>query len=397
MSRADPEVLYERCERIGRGSFGEVYRGIIRGTQDAVAIKIIDLEVAEDDVDDIMLEISMLSQLDNRNITRYHGAYLKDTKLWIVMEYCGGGSCRDLLGEGTFGEDYIAIIIGEVLRGLSCIHAQGKLHRDVKAANVLLTASGDVKLADFGVSGQLSSTFDQRNTFVGTPLWMAPEVIRQSGYDAKADVWSLGITAIELATGNPPLAEQHPMQALFLIPRNESPSLPQGKFSKDFHHFVSLCLTREARHRPTAKNLLDHKFIRNARSTAYLRELLPRSLVKNVPATSTCEPSQGRAQVRTASPAWRFGAVTVKGGEAAARDFSLGHRGTTAETEGEVSRAPFDALRTMQAGFEPGSRESSCINILRRAFEEVELENPSLLVQFTSLLASTARPSLSGQ
>ena len=212
-----------------------------------IAIKIIDLEVAEDDVDDIMLEISMLSQLNSKNVTRYHGAYLKQTKLWIVMEYCAGGSCRELLRVGVIGESYIAIIMREVLLGLLYIHSQGKLHRDIKAANILLTGGGDVKLADFGVSGQLASTLDQKNTFVGTPLWMAPEVIRQSGYDARADLWSLGITAIELATGNPPYADLHPMKALFLIPRNEPPRLPRGRFGRDFEDFVDQCLRRSAK------------------------------------------------------------------------------------------------------------------------------------------------------
>ncbi|KAJ3021260.1 Serine/threonine-protein kinase 24 [Thoreauomyces humboldtii] len=266
--------------QLGRGSFGEVYKGVNRQTNEIVAIKVLDLDTDDDEITDVQKEITMLSHCDSEYITRYHGSYLNETKLWVIMDYAAGGSIRSILKSGAIDERYIAIIAREVLYALVYLHKFAAIiHRDIKAANILLTEDGKVKLCDFGVAGQITMSVLRRNSFVGTPYWMAPEIIRRAQYDYKADIWSLGITIIELATGNPPFADQDPRKAIFLIPRTR-PARLEGSFTPALKEFLALCLKEEPEERPSAEDLLRTKFIRgSARGTTSLQELLARHKV----------------------------------------------------------------------------------------------------------------------
>ena len=260
---------FELGSRIGRGQSGEVHRAVDRLTGDTVAVKLVDLEDAEDEVEDIQREIATLAQIDSPFVTKYLGSWLCEgsTRLAIAMEYMAGGSVADLVRDRPLPEEACAVVLRDLLMALAYLHGEGKIHRDVKAANVLLSAEGHVRLADFGVAGQMTHTVggNKRKTFTGTPFWMAPEVIqqREEGYDSKADVWSLGITAIEMATGSPPYSDMHPMRVLFFIPKNPPPRL-DGDFSPAFKEFVARCLQKESGRRPRARDLADTHFIAEA-------------------------------------------------------------------------------------------------------------------------------------
>ncbi|XP_061651615.1 TRAF2 and NCK interacting kinase a isoform X15 [Phyllopteryx taeniolatus] len=272
----EPAGIFELVELVGNGTYGQVYKGRHVKTGQLAAIKVMD--VTGDEEEEIKAEINMLKKYSHhRNIATYYGAFIKknppgiDDQLWLVMEFCGAGSVTDLIKNtkgNSLKEEWTAYICREILRGLTHLHQHKVIHRDIKGQNVLLTENAEVKLVDFGVSAQLDRTVGRRNTFIGTPYWMAPEVIAcdenpDATYDFKSDLWSLGITAIEMAEGAPPLCDMHPMRALFLIPRNPAPRLKSKKWSKKFQLFIESCLVKSHGQRPSTEQLLKHPFIRD--------------------------------------------------------------------------------------------------------------------------------------
>ncbi|CAH8484132.1 unnamed protein product [Schistosoma bovis] len=283
----DPSGIFSLIEVVGKGTYGNVYKGRYTRTGQLAAIKV--MPITEEDEEEIKLEIDTLKKLSNhRNIASYYGAFIKKSSprdhLWLAMEYCGAGSVADLIKSTrtkSLKEDWIAYICREILRGLMHLHANRVIHRDIKGQNVLLTDNAEVKLVDFGVSAQLDKTFGKRNTFIGTPYWMAPEVIHceqdsSCTYDARSDIWSLGITALEMAEGRPPLCEMHPMRALFLIMRNSPPRLKQSPngsrhWTPRFHDFVNKCLTKDFHKRPNTSELFRHEFITNLPNERQIR------------------------------------------------------------------------------------------------------------------------------
>lgn len=271
----DPLKIFDILAKLGEGSYGSVYKALDKRDGKIVAIKV--LEIENDDIAELRKEINILKDCNSPEIVAYKGAYEKDNNIWIVMEYCGAGSVCDLMAicEKTLTEEQIAVIMKMSLKGLEYLHANKKIHRDIKSGNILLNHEGDCKLADFGVSAELTTTMAKRKTVIGTPYWMAPEVLQSTDYNGKADVWSLAITAIELAVGEPPHSNVHPMRAIFLIPTSEPPTLPNPeKWSKDFNDFLKVCLVKNPELRPSATELFEHPFIKKAGAKSIIASLV---------------------------------------------------------------------------------------------------------------------------
>ncbi|KAK1438544.1 hypothetical protein QVD17_04353 [Tagetes erecta] len=266
---------YNLLEEVGYGASATVYRAIYLPNNHVVAVKSLDLERINSNLDDIRREAQTMSLIDHPNVIRAFCSFVVNQNLWVVMPFMAEGSCLHLMKSAYpdgFEESAIASILKETLKALEYLHQQGHIHRDVKAGNILLDTNGVIKLGDFGVSACMFDTGDRqrsRNTFVGTPCWMAPEVLQPgSGYDFKADIWSFGITALELAHGHAPFSKYPPMKVLLMTIQNAPPGLDYDRdkrFSKSFKELVAMCLVKDQTKRPTAEKLLKHSFFKQAK------------------------------------------------------------------------------------------------------------------------------------
>ncbi|KXZ43163.1 hypothetical protein GPECTOR_99g798 [Gonium pectorale] len=383
---------------LGKGAYGTVYGAVDTSSGERVAIKVIPLTEADrEEFRTIQREIAFLADCNHPNVVRYLGSYRHPTELWIVMEYCGGGSVSDLLAASRepLSEELIAYICCEALKvrrkggrgggspfalcpglmrpvsprkGLAYLHGLGKVHRDIKCGNILLTSSGDVKIADFGVSAQLTNTMSKRQTFIGTPHWMAPEVIMESRYDGKVDVWALGISAIEMAETSPPRWNVHPLRVIFMISRDPPPRLAQPeRWSPVFIDFASQALIKDPKQRPTARYLLQHRFCVAqrpgvaaglqpliARATQYLQD----AAAANAKAAAAAPELKDLAGLATGRFSWRAGTVrtaaagTTRGGEGAG--------GAAADLGATILAAPRPAVAGQgRAAQQPASQPST--------------------------------------
>lgn len=332
----DPNEIYEILGLIGEGSYGSVFKARLRNADEdtnddgLVAVKEIPLD---DDISELLKEIDILQDCDDDFVVRYFGSYQNEQNLWIVMEYCAAGSINDIMtiSRTTLTEQQIQDVCAAVLLGLHYLHSHSKIHRDVKAGNVLLTSNGIAKLADFGVSAELTPVKKKRDTVIGTPYWMAPEVIQENEYDGKADIWSLGITLIEMAEMEPPYSAVHPMRAIFMIPSRPPPKLANPMhWSEEMVSFLAECVVKDPDFRKTSLELMDHPFVKGAienldmakprGASVRLQELVAENIEK-IEAYRLAEqnaPTGGGSTLtgsdRGDTPLWERNTATMKGG-----------------------------------------------------------------------------------
>ena len=268
----DPESMFHDLHKIGQGASGGVFTARSVGTNQLVAIK--QMVLAQQPKKDLIVnEIEVMCQSQHPNIVNFLNAFLRRGELWVVMEYMEGGPLTDIVLHSILSEGQIAAIARECLTGLCHLHAHGVIHRDIKSDNVLMSMRGEVKLTDFGFCAQLSSAQSKRVTMVGTPYWMAPEVVSRKEYGARVDIWSLGILCIEMIEGEPPYLNENPLRALYLIATNGTPKLQHPeKLSPSIRDFLATCLEVDVEKRPDADTLLEHPFLEEADD---LRTLIP--------------------------------------------------------------------------------------------------------------------------
>ncbi|KAM6969974.1 mitogen-activated protein kinase kinase kinase kinase 6 [Aplochiton taeniatus] len=297
VSQTNPLDDYELIHRIGSGTYGDVFKARNLQTSAISAIKVVKLDPG-DDIACIQQEITMMRECSHKNIVAYYGSYLRNNKLWICMEFCGGGSLQDIYHvTGPLKERQIAYVCRETLQGLHHLHQTGKMHRDIKGANILLTERGDVKLADFGVAAEINASVAKRKSFIGTPYWMAPEVAaveKKGGYNQLCDIWAVGITAIELAELQPPMFDLHPMRALMVMSKSsfQPPKLKdKSKWSAELHSFVKTTLTKNPRKRPTAEKMLTHQLVTQLLTRNLAIELLDQAKNPDLQSSHTMDPA----------------------------------------------------------------------------------------------------------
>ncbi|CEI93157.1 Putative STE/STE20/PAKA protein kinase [Rhizopus microsporus] len=275
VTAGDPNESYKKLKRVGQGASGSVYVALSLATNTKVAIKQMDLS-SQPRKDLIVTEILVMKESQHPNIVNYLDSFLiRNNDLWVVMEYMEGGALTDVIDNNTMTEQQIATVCHETTAGLLHLHSQNILHRDIKSDNILLNAHGQVKISDFGFCAKLTDQRRKRATMVGTPYWMAPEVVKQKEYGAKVDIWSLGIMAIEMIENEPPYLDEEPLKALYLIATNGTPTLKNPeRLSKELKSFLAVCLCVDVRSRATAEELMQHEFLKKAGPLEILAPLL---------------------------------------------------------------------------------------------------------------------------
>ncbi|CAN1853329.1 Serine/threonine-protein kinase fray2 [Linum perenne] len=386
---------YKLYEEVGEGVSATVHRALCIPLDEIVAIKVLDLEKCNNDLDGIRREVHTMTLIDHPNVLRAHCSFTAGHNLWVVMPYMAGGSCLHIMKSAYpegLEEPVIATLLREILKALVYLHSHGFIHRDVKAGNILIDSNGAVKLADFGVSACMFDTGDRqrsRNTFVGTPCWMAPEVMQQlHGYEFRADVWSFGITALELAHGHAPFSKYPPMKVLLMTLQNAPPGLDyerDKRFSKSFKELVAACLVKDPKKRPTSEKLLNHHFFKHARSADYvarsilgglsslgdrfriLKEKEADLLLQNKPLSDDKEQLSQQEYIRGIS-AWNFNLEDLKNQASLIQDdgYSMEEQGICGNQKGSQADEFLDVKMSTQAADNttPAINEEDGINDL---------------------------------